>query len=1548
MRIIYRSLVFVMYITYFAGAFSLSAAPVTFNDTALLNAVKTQWEAATGLILSDPPEDSELANASFTMLDAHGLAIADLTGLEACISLTDLNLGMNQISDLTPISGLTSLVWLDLGFGQDIFTKGGGIDPFQTGTNLIADITPLAGLVNLQYLSLMGNDGITGIAAVNTMDSLNQLWLSMNPITDFSPLNGVADTLTLFGDISCGMANADIPVLNGMTNLGILFLFAENGISDISGLSALNLNTLILVACPITDINVASNWTNLETMIGNQTQITNLNALSGLANLQQVETSECLLNDISGIAGLSNLKIVRLDSNQISDISALQNLPAVEEISLNNNLITDIQTLVDNPGLGGNDYCSLNNNPLSEDARCSQLPALRAKFNSSENVVCDATCGPTYTLTLSVNGTGDVHPEAGVHAYEQDTWVILNAIPISGSGQAFSGWTGDEVSTYPSLSVFMDSDKSITANFVPGDWTLTISKTGDPDGSTWFEPGIYSYLDGQYASVSENANGNAYFNGWSGAATGYSPSVSILMDANKTVTASFTSTGYQLTFTIQGQGNIKDFYNNGPFYYASGANFSLEAQPYSYLYVFDHWEGDIGMGADPYDPILPITMDQNRAVTAVFVEDSRTLTIIIDGPGSTDPAGSPSPGTQHIYPKGLGVCVQALLGANVAFDHWSGDIEGTPPSTPNLCVTMDQDRTVTAHFLAADWSLTLQKTGNGNINPAPGAYGYIDGAQANFNIQLISGGDAFDQWTGDINSGTETDTWNSVLMDRNRTVTANFMPGDWTLTLTTSGAAGNMYPSPGTYAYLDGRTANLSAFTSSTSFFAGWTGDNESDTPNIAIVMDSNKSVTANFAGSGYVLNVSAQGDGWTSLNGMYYFASSAEPVLTASPFYGWRFSEWIGDLPTGSDPADPELPVLMDMDRSITAVFLLDTKTLTMIIEGQGTTSPAGAPSPGIDYEYADGTQVMISAERGMEGWAFSYWSGDIGFETSSSPVITVIMNQDRTVVANYIPADWTLTLNYTGNGSTWPAPGAYGYVDGSSVEAVANIMAGGDAFDHWEGTLAGMDIYDPGQRFTIYGDVTLTAVFTPGDYTLETTVTGGGTAEYLSHPAGVYQYLAGRNANLEVRPWPETFWGGYSGDVNTWDYTYKLLMDGNKNVTITLGTSGYELVVNQIGGGRTNPSGTRHFVAGANPTVHAIDQGSILFDHWSGDLPAGTDPYDRNPVILMNQDRTITASFLEANWYLYLQVIGNGVTDPAPGLYWFLDGAPFSVTASAGADSFFLHWQGDLPVGQDPNSITVSGTMTQSREIIAVFAPATVTVPDLSGKTQEQAAAVLAALGLVLGTVTEEYSSAVSAGQILTQDPPASTIVPYGSVVSIVVSLGPCYANVPNLAGLSQAEAEAALTAANLTLGTVAEESSDIIPEGQIISQQPVYGLIVACGAAVNIVVSSGVAEEGEGEGSVTGPHTADQDNNFLISLSELLRIIQFFNSNGLHCEAGTEDGYAPGPGDTSCASHDSDYNPQDWLINLSELLRVIQFFNSGGYHPCEGSEDSFCPGQ
>jgi len=101
--------------------------------------------------------------------------------------------------------------------------------------------------------------------------------------------------------------------------------------------------------------------------------------------------------------------------------------------------------------------------------------------------------------------------------------------------------------------------------------------------------------------------------------------------------------------------------------------------------------------------------------------------------------------------------------------------------------------------------------------------------------------------------------------------------------------------------------------------------------------------------------------------------------------------------------------------------------------------------------------------------------------------------------------------------------------------------------------------------------------------------------------------------------------------------------------------------------------------------------------------------------------------------------------------------------------------------------------------------------------------------------------------------------------------------------------------------------------------------------------------------GEVAPASSHTADQNGDGSISLSELLRVIQFYAIGAFHCAADTEDGYAPGanPAAQACTRHSADYAPQDWSISLQELLRVVQLYNAGHYTPSEAGEDGFCPG-
>jgi formylglycine-generating enzyme required for sulfatase activity len=68
----------------------------------------------------------------------------------------------------------------------------------------------------------------------------------------------------------------------------------------------------------------------------------------------------------------------------------------------------------------------------------------------------------------------------------------------------------------------------------------------------------------------------------------------------------------------------------------------------------------------------------------------------------------------------------------------------------------------------------------------------------------------------------------------------------------------------------------------------------------------------------------------------------------------------------------------------------------------------------------------------------------------------------------------------------------------------------------------------------------------------------------------------------------------------------------------------------------------------------------------------------------------------------------------------------------------------------------------------------PVTIIIPDVTGMTQAEAQATLYTAGLLVGTLSEEYSNTVLFGHIISQNPTAGEGVPQGSTVNLVISKG------------------------------------------------------------------------------------------------------------------------------------------------------------------------------
>ncbi len=155
-------------------------------------------------------------------------------------------------------------------------------------------------------------------------------------------------------------------------------------------------------------------------------------------------------------------------------------------------------------------------------------------------------------------------------------------------------------------------------------------------------------------------------------------------------------------------------------------------------------------------------------------------------------------------------------------------------------------------------------------------------------------------------------------------------------------------------------------------------------------------------------------------------------------------------------------------------------------------------------------------------------------------------------------------------------------------------------------------------------------------------------------------------------------------------------------------------------------------------------------------------------------------------------------------------------------------------------------AGQTMKSGDEIRLFistGPAAIVLDDYVGVKANDAKNELKAMGITV-TLYEEYSDAVTKGDIIAHEPSAGAEIKEGDEVVLYVSLGAAMVKVPNITGLGESEAEEKLVASGLHLGDITEVESSM-PVGTVIKQSIASGTEVEMDTIVDIVISSGVAE-------------------------------------------------------------------------------------------------------
>jgi beta-lactam-binding protein with PASTA domain len=149
------------------------------------------------------------------------------------------------------------------------------------------------------------------------------------------------------------------------------------------------------------------------------------------------------------------------------------------------------------------------------------------------------------------------------------------------------------------------------------------------------------------------------------------------------------------------------------------------------------------------------------------------------------------------------------------------------------------------------------------------------------------------------------------------------------------------------------------------------------------------------------------------------------------------------------------------------------------------------------------------------------------------------------------------------------------------------------------------------------------------------------------------------------------------------------------------------------------------------------------------------------------------------------------------------------------------------------------------------------------------------------VAGTITQQPSTTVAAGLVISSTPAAATVVDVGTTVNLVVSSGRPPVTVNNVVGMTQAAATSSLTGQGLTVSVTFASST--VTAGNVISQTPAGGQSVAAGSNVALVISQGTAPTiaTSVTRNNTSPNTTITSPAFAVAANTL--VVAFISTDG-----------------------------------------------------------------
>ena len=737
-------------------------------------------------------------------------------------------------------------------------------------------------------------------------------------------------------------------------------------------------------------------------------------------------------------------------------------------------------------------------------------------MNGTKTVTANFVADVQYTVSVSANGFGTVVKSPDKPFYSQGESVTLTATP--NVGNLFTGWSGDVVGTTNPVTVQVTQNMTVAGNFATAPpRILTVNVNGS--GGVIKNPDKATYLNGESVTLTAIPGANHSFTGWSGDATGTAAQVVVVMDGDKSVTASFAENVYTLTVTSGGNGTVTKNPDKAAYY--DGEQVTLTPAP-APGYKFAAWSGDLTGSDDP----ATVTMTGNKTVNATFIPaEGFSVNVSVVGSGSV----TKSPDKAE-YDYGEQVTLTAIPGAGAEFLGWSGGLTGAQnPAT----VTVTGDVNITATFGAVGvYTLTVLPPSNGAVQVNPVRALYAPGEQVTLTA-VPSLGYIFDSWSG---HATGNNNPYILTMDGNKTVSATFVTAPvYTVNVTSAGNGSVAVDPPGTQ-FTAGTQITLTATADEGFVFEGWSGDLVSSKNPYVLTVDGNKNIVAAFTDAAGPVSDDFDGCGvldpvWTwvdPLGQADYTLTGSQVKITIPPdanYEVWRNGNNGARLL--QEVANTDFAVTMKVESSVTQAYQLQ----GILIEAEEDQFIR------IDF-YHDGESLRFFAGR-VENGAPRIYKNVVIPDPASEMYMLVRRTGDR----------WQLYYGYQ-PGGPWTSVGSFNYsihVQRVGLFAGSHPATGATAPGH----TAVFDYF-----FNYATPIAPEDANAPG---INVTITGQGAVQRTPDSAA---YTCGQQVELRAKAAAGWRFQNWSGDLNGTGPTQVLTVNRKHNVTATfIQLTGYRL---------------------------------------------------------------------------------------------------------------------------------------------------------------------------------------------------------------------------------------------------------------------------------------------------------------------------------------------------------------------------------------------------